>query len=160
MVILNGFSMRCPQIQKPMLQSSILKMDTAHSTKKLVSIRQTTQHHIPEVSDLQMAAVYQYSPFLRCRLYKEDFTILGDGMMASGEGFQHNMGFRSQWEISVPTIHVVLVVSKMRECKVHRKISNKPNLSQMNNFCFSSPISYSTNAARNPLNLRSEPLRL
>jgi hypothetical protein len=42
-------------------------------------------------------------------------------MMVSGEDLQHNMGFRSQWEISVPTIHIVLIVSKMTECKEHRK---------------------------------------
>jgi hypothetical protein len=62
-------------------------------------------------------------------------------MMVSGEDLQHNIGFRSQWEISVPTIHIVLVASKMAECKVRRKISNKPNLSQTNNFCCSNPIS-------------------
>jgi hypothetical protein len=50
-------------------------------------------------------------------------------MMVSGEDLQHNMGFRSQWEISVPFIHIVLVVSKMTEGKVSRKISNTPNLS-------------------------------
>jgi hypothetical protein len=42
-------------------------------------------------------------------------------MMVSGEDLQHNIGFRSQWEIGVHTIHIVLVESKMTECKAHRK---------------------------------------
>jgi hypothetical protein len=67
-VILNSFSMRCPQIQKPLFQSYILKMDIPHSSKMLVSIHLTTQHHIPEGSgELQPATVYQHNQFLRCR---------------------------------------------------------------------------------------------